>query len=117
MVDDVEKRWSDPEGFRKAVRFGLGVVALAALVAVIIGIWAASRDACETGPMLCDTASRVAMVVGPAVVLAAGWIGAFVITYLRWRQGRVWPIWQGTGWFLFFLLLAYLTIGGSVFAR
>lgn len=117
MVDDVEKRWSDPQGTRQAFRFGVAILALAALTGVIIAIWAAARDACEAGPMLCDTTSQVAMVVGPAVVLAVGWIGAFVITFLRWRQGRVWPIWQGVGWFFFLLLLAYLSIGGSVIGQ
>ncbi|WP_040796150.1 hypothetical protein [Nocardia higoensis] len=114
MVDDVEKRWSDPKGSREAMRFGVVVLALAVLTGVVIAIWASARDACEAQRMLCDTTSQVTMVVGPAVVLAAGWIGAFVITFLRWRRGQVWPIWQGVGWFFFFLLLAYLSIGGGV---
>lgn len=113
--EDVDKHWSDPEGSRQVVRFGVAVLATAALTGVVIAIWAATRDACEAAEaMLCDGASQAAMVVGPALVLAAGWIGAFVITFRRWREGRVWPIWQGAGWFFFFLLLAYLSIGGSV---
>ncbi|TQM33677.1 hypothetical protein [Nocardia bhagyanarayanae] len=117
MVNDVEKRWSDPEGLRQAIRYDLAIVGITALVALVATVWAAGRDECLSGPLLCDAASGIAVLLVPALVLVAGGIGAFVITYLRWRQGRVWPIWQGAGWFLFMLMLVYVSIGGSALAR
>ncbi|MEV0029819.1 hypothetical protein [Nocardia sp. NPDC050793] len=117
MVNDVEKRWSDPKGFRQAVRYDLAVLGTAALVALVATIWAAGRDECLSGPLLCDAASGIAVLLVPAVVLLAGGIGAFVVIYLRWRRGRVWPIWQGAGWFLFTAMLVYVSIGGTAMAR
>jgi uncharacterized membrane protein YkgB len=117
MVDDVEKRWHDPGMFRRAVTYTIGVVVVAALVLIAIQVWAARREACGGAAVTyCDTASRAAVLGGPGLVLLLGTVGAFVRTYRVWRRHRTWPIWQGAGWFLLVLTLAYLAIGSSVFA-
>ncbi|MCX4095129.1 hypothetical protein [Nocardia sp. alder85J] len=116
MVDDVEKRWHDPGMFRRAVLYTVGVVVVAALVLVVIQTWATRREACAAAATYCDTASRAAIVGGPGLVLMLGTLGAFLATYRVWREHRTWPIWQGAGWFLLVLTLAYLAIGSSVFA-
>ncbi|WP_019928172.1 hypothetical protein [Nocardia sp. BMG111209] len=117
VVSDVEKRWHDPGMFRRAARYTIGVVVVAALVLVVIQIWASRREACAGASVTyCDTASRAAILGGPGLVLLLGTVGAFVATYRVWREHRTWPIWQGAGWFLLVLTLAYLAIGSSVFS-
>ncbi|MGV9414002.1 hypothetical protein ACWDOP_29225 [Nocardia sp. NPDC003693] len=114
MVNDVEKKWNDPGALRRAGRYVLGVLIVAAVSAVIVLVWAAARNQClDADTMLCDTTSRVIVGLVPGGVLLAGGIGAFVITIREWAAGRTWPIWQGAGWFLFVLMTAYLTIAGS----
>ncbi len=48
----------------------------------------------------------------PAILFIGG-LGAFVKTYLVWRRGGTWPIWQGAGWFLLTLMLVCLSIPWS----
>ncbi|MFI5776555.1 hypothetical protein [Nocardia sp. NPDC051570] len=115
MVDDVEKSWHDPGLFRRAVTYSICVLAGAALVFAVIDEWAQRREPCaHTGRTFCDTASQATILGGPALVLLAGTLGAFVATYLVWRRHRAWPIWQGAGWFLLTVTLAYLAIGSGV---
>ncbi|MGY2008456.1 hypothetical protein ACW9HJ_24135 [Nocardia gipuzkoensis] len=116
MVEDVEKRWHDPRGFRRAATYVASVLATAALVFLLILLWAARRQCAGEDRLLCDDAAQVAIVLGPSVVLLIGGIGAFVETYVQWRRGRTWPIWQGAGWFLFILMVVYLGIGGGAVA-
>ncbi|WP_067806852.1 hypothetical protein [Nocardia beijingensis] len=116
MVDDVEKRWRDPRGFRRAATYVVSVLVTAALVFLLTVLWAAQRECVDQDKLLCDTAAQLAVVLGPPVVLLIGGIGAFVETYVQWRRGRTWPIWQGAGWFLFVLMLAYLSIGSGALA-
>lgn len=114
MVNDVEKRWHDPRTFRRAATYVCSVLATAALVFALALLWAAERQNCsEADTLLCDTPAQVAMLIGPSSVLLIGGIGAFVETYVQWRRGRTWPIWQGAGWFLFILMVVYLGIGGG----
>ncbi|MGW0250619.1 hypothetical protein ACWDYH_28700 [Nocardia goodfellowii] len=114
MVNDVEKRWSDDNTYRRAATYGLSVIGVAVLVAALSYWWAAARERCSgADAVLCDTSSRAAVVFGPGVVLLLGGLGAFVITYLAYRRGKNWVIWQGAGWFLFVLMTVYLAIGGS----
>ncbi|WP_067570376.1 hypothetical protein [Nocardia acidivorans] len=114
MVDDVEKRWRNPPTFRRAARYVVVVLILTAIVAALALVWAASRQQCSNSDVvLCDTASKLMVGLGPALVLLFGGIGAFVITFREWRAGRNWPIWQGAGWFLFTLMIVYLTIAGG----
>lgn len=116
MVDDVEKRWHDPGMYRRAVRYCVGVLIVAALLFLAIDEWASRRESCaQSARTFCDGASQGAILGGPGLVLIIGTIGAFVTTYRIWRRHRAWPIWQGAGWFLMIVTLAYLTIGtGSV---
>lgn len=115
MGDDVGKSWNEDGTFRRAAIYVLGVVAVAGIVAVLAYSWADRRESCaEAEVVLCDTPSVLAVVLAPALVLLAGGIGAFVRTYLVWREGGSWPIWQGAGWFLFILMVGYLSIGGGV---
>ncbi|MEU0543851.1 hypothetical protein [Nocardia sp. NPDC005978] len=114
MVNDVEKRWNDPGALRRAARYVIGVLIVAAVAAVIVFVWAAARNQClEADTMLCDSTARVIVGLVPGGVLLAGGVGAFVITIREWAAGRTWPIWQGAGWFLLTLMVAYLSIAGS----
>jgi len=58
----------------------------------------------------CNALQRNTFAVGPAVVLFAGGVWAFVRTYLTWRARGGWWIWQGAGWFLLVLMLVILTM-------
>ncbi|MBF6327774.1 hypothetical protein IU452_04500 [Nocardia transvalensis] len=114
MVDDVEKRWHDPGMFRHVVVYSVCVLAAAVLVAAVVVEWASRREACaQAASTYCDATSRGWIVGGPGLVLLVGTVGAFVETYRVWRRHRAWPIWQGAGWFLLTLTLAYLAIGAG----
>ncbi|MFE1592978.1 hypothetical protein [Nocardia sp. NPDC058705] len=116
MADDVAK--TEDQAFRLAVRYGLSVIAAAAVVCAIATVWAANRNACATADTrLCDDPAKIAVLFGPGLILLAGGIGAFVHTYQRWRDGRSWRAWQGAGWFLFILMTAYLAIGAGSFTN
>lgn len=113
-INDVEKRWTgDREGFRRAVRYTLAVLGVAALVCAGTAIWSATAQCRDADSLLCDTPSQVAVLFGPGVLLFLGGIGAFVETIRVWRRGGTWPIWQGAGWFLFLIMLFYLGIGAT----
>lgn len=112
MADDVSKSWSDEGTFRRAARYVLTVLGVAAVVFAIAAFWAAAHCA-DADSLLCDNPSEAAILIGPSAVTILGGIGAFVQTYRQWRRGKNWPIWQGAGWFLFLLTLLYLGIGGS----
>jgi hypothetical protein len=117
VADDVEKRWHDPGMFRRAVRYAVLVLAAAALVFAVVDEWASRREPCALADSIfCDTASRAMVLGGPGLVLVVGTVGAFIVTYRMWRQHRAWPIWQGAGWFLLTVTLAYLAIGGGAVA-
>ncbi len=114
MVDDVEKRWHDPGMFRRAATYVAGVLVAAALVFVVVLQWAGRREPCAgAGTTFCDTASRATVLAGPGLVLVIGTVGAFVATYRVWKRHRAWPIWQGAGWFLMTVTLAYLAIAAG----
>ncbi|MCM6772101.1 hypothetical protein NDR87_02585 [Nocardia sp. CDC159] len=117
MVDDVEKHWHDPGLFRRVVLYSVCVLAAAALVFAVIAEWAARREPCARAERtFCDTAAQAVILGGPGLVLVAGTVGAFIATYRVWRRGRAWPIWQGAGWFLLTVTLAYLAIGAGTVA-
>ncbi len=100
MTDnDVEKRWSDPEMFRSAVKYVGLVIVLAGIALAVAAVWR----------------SVVAGVLVPGILFAGG-IGAFIRTYQVWRAEGVWPIWQGAGWFLLLLFLVCLGVPFSVAA-
>ncbi|MEU1204854.1 hypothetical protein [Nocardia sp. NPDC005825] len=114
MVNDVEKRWNDPEMLRHATRYVLSVLGIAVGGGVIVLVWASARDRClNAGSVLCDGTSKVVVGLVPGGVLLAGGILALVLAFRAWRAGRAWPIWQGVGWFLFTLMVVYLGIVGS----
>ncbi|MGQ4599325.1 hypothetical protein [Nocardia sp. R6R-6] len=117
MVDDVEKRWRDPRMFRHAATYVVAVLATATLVFLLILWWAARRECTNADTLLCDATAQAAVVIAPSAILLFGGIGAFVETYIQWRRGRAWPIWQGAGWFLFVLMVVYLGIGGGSLGR
>nr|WP_280305053.1 hypothetical protein [Nocardia neocaledoniensis] len=80
-------------------------------------IWAGGRSACADAPTtLCDGPAKAAVLLAPAVILLLGGLGAFVRTYLAWRRGQSWPLWQGAGWFLFLLMTVYLGVGAGAAA-
>ena len=96
-VNDVEKRWHDPQMFRAAVIYVVSVVALAGVAFGCAAIWR----------------SLLAGILVPAVLFGGG-IGALVRTYQVWRVGGVWPIWQAASWFLLLLFLVCLGVPFSI---
>ncbi|MEC3957804.1 hypothetical protein VMT65_32550 [Nocardia sp. CDC153] len=110
MVNDVEKRWNDPSMLRHATQYVLTVLGAAILGGVAVVVWASSRSRCLDSAMMCDATSRVVVGLVPGGILLVGGITALVIAFRAWRDGRAWPIWQGVGWFLFTLMVVYLSI-------
>lgn len=111
MTRDVEKRWSDPQTFRKAVLFDAATIVLALIaMAVAMVVGSGIGDCPAEGSRLCTDTARMVVVVVPSALLLFGGIGAFVQAYRAWRRNGTWPIWQGAGWFLFVLMLIYLGI-------
>jgi ABC-type branched-subunit amino acid transport system substrate-binding protein len=92
--NDVEKRWHDPRAFRFAVAYAT-VVVIAAAVAFLMY---------ATGDR-----ESIPRAVATPTILFVGSVGAFGKTYVDWRAGRAWPIWQGAGWFL--IALAVVSLG------
>ncbi|GAB2531598.1 hypothetical protein [Nocardia heshunensis] len=114
MVNDVEKRWNDPSMLRHATQYVLAVLGVTAVGAVISVVWASARPRClNADSMLCDATSRVVVGLVPGGLLLLGGIGALVLAFRAWRDERAWPIWQGVGWFLFTLMVVYLSIVGT----
>jgi hypothetical protein len=97
-VRDVEKRWRDPDAMRRAVVYGVEVIAVAGIAFAIYA--------------LVDKGSIVLASTVPGVLFVGG-VGALVRAYLVWREGGTWPIWQGAGWFLLTLMLVCLSIPWS----
>ncbi len=91
-VNDVEKRWHDPQQFRAAVTYVVVVVVLAGAAFAAAAIWG----------------SLLAAILVPGVLFAGG-IGGLLRTYRVWRAEGVWPIWQAAAWSL--LLLGLFTLG------
>lgn len=96
-INDVEKRWHDPEQVRAAIKYVLLVIALAAAAFAATVMWR----------------SLLAGILVP-VILFLGGIGAFVRTYQVWKAEGVWPIWQAAGWFLLLVFLVCLGVPFSV---
>lgn len=97
-VNDVEKRWRDPQAFRSAATYVAAVIAVAAGAFVVYAL-------------IGDRSLIVAATV-PTILLLGG-IGAFIKTYQVWRAEGTWPIWQGAGWFLMMLMLVCLAVPGT----
>ncbi|MEU6559787.1 hypothetical protein [Nocardia nova] len=109
MTRSVNPRWSDPPSFRRAATYVAVVLVVAAVVAGVALWWAGSRPQCaDADRVTCDTPSTLVVGLVPGVVLLLGGIGAFVVTFRRWRGGQPWPVWQGAGWFLFAVMVVYL---------
>ncbi|MGV0768864.1 hypothetical protein [Mycobacterium syngnathidarum] len=94
--NDVEKRWHDPQTFRSAVGYVVGVVVLAA---VALAFYAFDH-------------STLSAILVPTILFVGG-VGAFIRTYQVWKAEGTWPIWQGAGWFLLALSLICLAVPGS----
>lgn len=110
---DVEKSWHDPQTGRKAVRFCLAVLALAAVVIGLTLAWAFTQrgDQCTDAEFaVCASPDRYILAMVPTAILLGGGIVAFVRSYRLYRAGGAWPIWQGAGWFLFVLMLFYMGV-------
>ena len=116
---DTEKRWSDPEEFRRAAIFTIVVVG-AALVVLLLDALAASRQSGgsesgggESGGGESGISGIGILAFAPSAVFLIGGLAAFVQTYRVWRRGGTWPIWQGAGWFLMVLMLFSLGLAAS----
>jgi hypothetical protein len=96
---DVEKNWHDPPTTRKAIAYGVAVLAAAGIAFALFA--------------LIDRGSVVLAATVPAIILIGG-IGAMVKAYLTWRQGGLWVVWQGAGWFLLTFFLICLSVPWSV---
>ncbi|MCA1004636.1 hypothetical protein LCL87_02795 [Rhodococcus hoagii] len=111
MTRDVEKRWSDPETFRRAALFDAATIVLALIaMAVTISVGSGAGDCTPDEGRLCTDSARIVVVVVPSALLLLGGIVAFVQAYRVWRRNGTWPVWQAAGWFLFVLMLVYLGI-------
>lgn len=119
MSQDVEKRWHDPATFRRAAWYAAAVIAVALLVMFGVIAWAAVfGDECADDEFaVCTDPARAILLFGPAVVLLLGGIGAFVRAYFVWKSGGRWPIWHGTGWALFVLMVIYAGISAGAAGR
>ncbi|MBM4575418.1 hypothetical protein GS415_02305 [Rhodococcus hoagii] len=110
MTRDVEKRWSDPQTFRRAALYDGATIVLALIAMVVTIVWVGAGDCAPDEGRLCTDTARIVVVVVPSALLLLGGIGAFVQAYRVWRRAGTWPIWQAAGWFLFVLMLVYLGI-------
>ncbi|NLG54334.1 MAG: hypothetical protein GX542_01570 [Rhodococcus sp.] len=115
-MTDVEKRWNDPLAIRSASFYVLGVIAAALLVMGAIVLWAGlTRDQCAPdSEFVCNGTQRVLLALLPAAVLLIGTITGFIRTYLVWRAGGRWPIWQAAGWALMVSTLLYITLSAGM---
>jgi hypothetical protein len=115
MTQYVEKRWRDPKAFRSAVRYAAIVIAIALLIMVGVIVWSAtSGDSCADAEFaVCTDPARQILMFGPVLVLLLGGLGAFIRAYLVWKEGGRWPIWHGTGWALFVLMVMYAGISAT----
>ncbi|WP_308013176.1 MULTISPECIES: hypothetical protein [Rhodococcus] len=113
---DVEKRWNDPRTFRSAMWYAATTVALALVLMFAVVVWSAgSGDTCADDEFaVCTEPARSILLFGPTAILLLGGAGAFVQAYRTWRAGGTWPIWHGTGWALFVLMLVYAGISAGV---
>ncbi|WP_197381180.1 hypothetical protein [Mycolicibacterium mengxianglii] len=93
--NDVEKRWHDPRAVRSAVGYAVVVVLLAGVAFAVYAV---------------GDPESVAKAIATPLVLFLGGVGALGKTYVDWRAGRTWPIWQAAGWFLLALTLLALGI-------
>lgn len=92
-INDVEKRWRDPQALRAAAKY-VGIVVVLALVAFTATVmWR----------------SLLTGVLVPGILFAGG-IGAFVRTIQVWRADGVWVIWQAAGWILLALAVFFLGV-------
>ena len=96
-VNDVEKRWRDPEVLRAAVKYTVLVLALAGAAFAATAMWR----------------SLLAAILVPGILFAGG-IGAFIRTYQVWKVEGVWPIWQAAGWVLLMCSLFFLGVPFSL---
>lgn len=97
-VNDVEKRWHDPETFRAVTRYVVTVVAIA-LIALAVYSWIGDRNI-------------LAAATVPTILMVGG-LGAFIKTYQVWRDRGTWVMWQGAGWFLMLFMLVCLAVPGA----
>ncbi|NMM84563.1 hypothetical protein B2J88_09335 [Rhodococcus sp. SRB_17] len=111
---DTEKRWSDPEEFRRAAIFTIVVVgtALAVLLLDALAVNRQSGDS-ESGGGESGMSGIGILAFAPSAVFLIGGLAAFVQTYRVWRRSGTWPIWQGAGWFLMVLMLFSLGLAAS----
>ena len=96
-VNDVEKRWRDPQMLRAAITYVVVILVLAGLAFGATAVWR----------------SLLAGILVPAILFTGG-LGGLVQTYRVWRAGGVWPIWQAASWFLLLFGIFCLGIPFSV---
>ncbi|MFW0791274.1 hypothetical protein [Gordonia sp. CPCC 205333] len=60
-----------------------------------------------------DTLRTALLLAAPAIMLIGG-LTALVRTYLAYRSGRRWGVWQGAAWFLLCLALMLFMSAGNV---
>lgn len=112
MAPDTSNPQRDRATFASAVKFVGVFVAVAVLVLLGALAW---LSGCKSGTgddalASCSALQRNTLAIGPAAVLFAGGVAAFVRTYRTWREKGGWWIWQGAGWFLLVLMLVVLTM-------
>jgi hypothetical protein len=111
MSPDTARSQRDRKTVAAAVKFVVATVAVAGIVLVAVVAWVSSCKAGSgTGALAnCTALQRNTFAFGPAAVLLAGGVAAFVRTYQVWKARGGWWIWQGAGWFLLVLMLVVYT--------
>lgn len=112
MTQDVEKRWNDPATMRKASLYAVAVIVIAFVLMGIALVWGlnSGADCSDAAFAVCTDPQRQILVFGPTLVLLLGGLGALFTAFRTWQRGGRWPIWQGAGWVLLVLMVAYGTI-------
>ena len=117
MTAEVKNPRSDSRLARTAMWYAAGVIALAAVVAAGVIVWASlnTGDTCADADFtVCTDPARAILAFGPVLILLLGGLGAFVQTFRVWQAAGRWQIWHGTGWALFVLMVLYAGFAAGI---
>jgi hypothetical protein len=100
----------DDVNVRDAVRFGLGVGAIAMAFVAVAAVWVSTCTGTTADTLACGVPQRTVLAIGAPIILLLGGLRAFHRTYqARRRHESTWA-WQGAGWFLLTLMLLMVTM-------
>ncbi|ALR11789.1 hypothetical protein BST43_13565 [Mycobacteroides saopaulense] len=115
MYSDADRKSRDRRSFVHAVRFSLGVVALAVVALITAIVWMGQCSvSLDVDQALCGKRGTPLISMAAPGILLIGGIVAFAQTYRVWRRRESWWIWQGAGWFLLLLMVVMLVLAGRM---